>query len=145
LGFNTGWRLAYISVTGVAGPFSFPVVDCSTATELACRDNELGYILYHNLASISGINKTGTHTVGDVTLTNIQALYWSGTDHTAPSLAWDLRFDNGLQFSVAKTFTLYGWAVRNGDVSAVPVPPALYLFGTGLLGLVGMARTRRHR
>jgi hypothetical protein len=37
----------------------------------------------------------------------------------------------------------YAWAVRDGDVlSAVPVPAAIYLFGSGLLGLFGI-RYRR--
>ena len=28
------------------------------------------------------------------------------------------------------------------NISAVPLPPALWLFGTGLLGLIGIARRR---
>jgi hypothetical protein len=42
LGGVSGWRLPYISVAAGAGPVPFDsVVDCSTASELACRDNEL--------------------------------------------------------------------------------------------------------
>lgn len=37
----------------------------------------------------------------------------------------------------------YAWAVRDGDVSAVPVPAAMWLFGTALLGLVGVKRHSR--
>ena len=37
---------------------------------------------------------------------------------------------------------LYVWAVRDGDVSPVPVPAALYLFAPGVLGLLGLARRR---
>ena len=37
---------------------------------------------------------------------------------------------------------LYVWAVRDGDVSPVPVPPALYLFVSAALGLFGVARRR---
>ena len=36
----------------------------------------------------------------------------------------------------------YAWAVRDGDVAAVPVPPAIYLFGSGLLGLLGMVKRK---
>ena len=32
---------------------------------------------------------------------------------------------------------------RSGDVSAVPVPAAVWLFGSGLMGLLGLARRKR--
>ena len=37
----------------------------------------------------------------------------------------------------------YRWAVFEGNVSAVPIPAAVWLFGSGLLGLVGVARRRK--
>ena len=37
----------------------------------------------------------------------------------------------------------YVWPVRTGDVSIVPVPAAIWLFGSGLLGLIGIARRRK--
>ena len=39
------------------------------------------------------------------------------------------------------------WAVRDGDVlaSAVPLPPVLWLFGSGLLGLAGISRCKTGR
>jgi len=37
----------------------------------------------------------------------------------------------------------YALAVRPGDVSAVPVPAAVWLFGSGLMGLLGLARRKR--
>ena len=49
LGGVSGWRLPYISVAAGAGPFTGSPIDCSSATELACRDNELGYMFYQNL------------------------------------------------------------------------------------------------
>jgi hypothetical protein len=36
-------------------------------------------------------------------------------------------------------------AVDNFTLTAVPVPPAVWLFGSGLLGLVGMARRKREQ
>lgn len=37
-----------------------------------------------------------------------------------------------------------GWAVTAGDpfATVVPIPPALWLFGSGLLGLIGLARRK---
>ena len=44
------WRLPSMSVSsGVPTGTSDGPVDCSTATELACRDNKLGYMYFHNL------------------------------------------------------------------------------------------------
>ncbi len=42
---------------------------------------------------------------------------------------------------------IVGWGVIDGGkraflLNAVLIPPALYLFGSGLIGLVGMARRR---
>ena len=38
-----------------------------------------------------------------------------------------------------------GWGVENVrmDVQVVPVPAAVWLFGTGLLGLIGIARRKK--
>ena len=55
-----------------------------------------------------------------------------------------LGFSNGGQNHGSKGANFYGWAVRSGDVSAVPVPAAVWLFGSGLLGLIGIAR-KKHR
>ena len=46
----------------------------------------------------------------------------------------------GYQYGFDKFFSLRSWAVQTGDVSAVPVPAAVWLFGSGLLGLIGVAR-----
>ena len=52
----------------------------------------------------------------------------------------DFRFFNGNQGdgSVGQADT-YAWAVRDGDVGAVPVPAAVWLFGSAL-GLMGAIR-----
>lgn len=47
---------------------------------------------------------------------------------------------SGLQTATAATSYHFVWAVRDGDVAAVPVPAAAWLFGSGLMGLAGVAR-----
>lgn len=76
---------------------------------------------------------------------NLQAYYyWSGTNVPNSVDVWVFNNANGDQIYFDKTKQLYVWAVRNGDVaapvSAVPVPAALWLFGSGLLGLMGLKR-----
>jgi len=71
-------------------------------------------------------------------------VYWSGTEY-APNTnnAWNFNTNFGYQEDRIKSSSFYGWAVRSGDVSAVPVPAAAWLFGSGLIGLLGVARQRR--
>ncbi len=115
-----GWRLASMSVAAGA------VVNCTGATELACRDNELGYMFYHNLGGSEGDSFSGTQTVGDVTLTDIQFTYWSGTESGFDS-AWLFRFDNGTQDTEDKRLQTNAWVVVDGDVF-IPTPPSLRYF-----------------
>ena len=70
--------------------------------------------------------------------------YWSATEY-APntSNAWVFDMIDGDQNNGGdKSNSNYAWAVHSGDVRAVPLPGAVWLFGSGLLGLVGMARRK---
>jgi hypothetical protein len=128
------WRLPYASVSAGAGPTT-TVIDCSTATELACRDNEMGYMFYHNLGGTLGSNKGGNQTaLGGVTLDDILNGYWAGTEFDSIH-AWGFSFGLGTQPPADKGFKLAAWAVRSGDVAAAPEPATLLLFGIGALGL----------
>lgn len=51
----------------------------------------------------------------------------------------------GLNLYVLNNFTNNGGFIINGTVTvgAVPVPAAVWLFGSGLLGLVGAATRKR--
>ena len=129
-----GWRLASMSVAAGA------VVNCTGATELACRDNELGYMFYHNFGGSEGDDFSGTQTVGDVTLTDIQFTYWSGTEAGFDS-AWLFRLGNGTQDTEDKRLQTNAWAVVDGDVF-IPIPATLWLFGSGLISLIGFARKK---
>jgi len=84
-----------------------------------------------------GLSNTGP-------FSNVQSFggYWSATEY-APitSYAWSFYFNKGGQDGYGKTDNyIYAWAVHAGDVGAVPVPAAAWLFGSGLLGLIGIAR-----
>ena len=139
LGGVSGWRLPYISVAEDVGPFTGTPVDCNTATELACQDNELGYMFYHNFGGTAGQQTPpdGDPDVLALFPTLQSDFYWSGTEFGSNG-AWGFLFGVGFQFNAFKDDFFYSWTVHAGNV--VPVPAAVWLFGSGLLGLVGIAR-----
>jgi hypothetical protein len=68
--------------------------------------------------------------------------YWSGTVFD-PLNQVHFDFFSGVQGNVVSCCN-FAWAVRTGDVPAVvPVPAAVWLFGSGLLGLIGMAKRNK--
>jgi hypothetical protein len=136
LGFDD-WRLASVDVNGDTA-----VIDCNGATEQACRDNEMGYMFYQHMGGTSGTSEQGDQTVDGVLLTNVTGDMWTDTEIDADH-AYTFFFRLGSQHNFLKTVTTNGWAVRVGDVSAVPVPAAVWLFGSGLLGLIGVARRKK--
>ena len=125
LGGVSGWRLPYISVAAGAGPLTGGPIDCSTATEIACRDNELGYMFYHNL---SGTRNQSVLISGDPDLALFPTLrdgyYWSGTQGST-IFVWDFLFFKGLQLLTITPGADYSWAVHAGNVGAVPAPTAV--------------------
>ncbi|MFC1772644.1 choice-of-anchor C family protein [Pseudomonadota bacterium] len=71
------------------------------------------------------------------------------TGHTLQNMGWE---QDSFLFSATDSLTtltftsltpgVYGAALDNVQVNAVPLPPALWLFGSGLLGLIGLAKRR---
>ncbi len=141
-GFND-WRLPWASVSAGAGPTNI-VVNCGTATELQCRDNEMGYMFYYNLDGDLGDDKTGTVTAaGGEMLTGIAPFYWSGTDFNG-FFQWSFFFVTGNQAPDGLLSELSAWAVRPGDVgvAGVPEPATLTLLGVALAAF-GSSRRRK--
>ena len=133
------WRLPSMDVDGDQGNiFGEGIVDCTTATELECRDNELGYMFYQNLMGSSGDILTGTQGF----IQNLQIVHWSSMVLTIDlGDAWALFFLGGVQGTGDMNLVRGAWAVRDGDV--VPLPAGVWLLGSGLLMMVGAVRRRR--
>jgi len=66
-----------------------------------------------------------------------------GTEYDGMTLA---MLNNGLSWQLNYLIDEMGSTdlVRLSVVNAVPVPAAVWLFGSGLLGLIGFARRTRH-
>jgi len=136
LGGVSGWRLPYVSVLSEAGPLpsSTPPIDCRNDGGPDCEDNELGYMYVKNL---------GSNPVSSL-FPSLQpdGSYWSGTAESLDN-AWFLSFSTGESLFGSKTSIGYSWAVHAGNVSPVPIPAAVWLFGSGLIGLISMARRKK--
>ena len=111
-----------------------------------CTGSEMGHLFYTELGGLSGVPITTTHNSFYNLFTNIPVNfpdYWSATNYAPDTrYAWIFGFDTGGQ-AIDGTGRYYlAWAVHPGDVAAVPVPAAASLFGSGLLGLIGVARRK---
>jgi hypothetical protein len=73
---------------------------------------------------------------------------WTGTEidpllyPSYPNAAWAFDYWTGRQVIESKNrvSNLWGMAVHPGEVSIVPIPGAMLLFGSGLIGLIGCYR-----
>jgi hypothetical protein len=129
IGGVSGWRLPESDVNQ-----DFFLIDCRLASEAECRDHEMGF-LYHE-ENISD--------AGPGPFSNIQGgsgSYWSETPGIGGFVTFSFDVFGGGDPDSDESFALhYAWAVHDGDV--VPIPAAVWLFSSGLLGLIGTARRK---
>ncbi len=153
------WRLPTVSpVNGIRFDLQEKADgSADTGYNITGTNNELSYMFYVNLGNPGHLLTNGAQSGCYVStldtclnnagmFTNLQAgYYWqNGTMSAGSSGTWHFLTHTGAQHFDYHGPNLYAWAVRPGDVaaSAVPVPAAAWLFGSGLLGLVGVARRR---
>lgn len=112
-------------------------------------NSEMGHLYYEELGNLGWMDTSGNDFQPGYGLVNtgpfqnligaIPSYYWFGTEYALqPEIAWGFRMDEGSQWSLYlyKNNSFYGLAVHPGR--PVPVPGALWLFGTGLAGLAGL-------
>ncbi len=107
--------------------------------------SEMGNLFYNVLGGEAGTSLATTHNANYDLFSNLDPnFYWSATEHaTSTDAAWVFDMYLGFQNYHSQSFsTNSAWAVYTGDVSAIPVPAAVWLFGSGLLGLVGIGRRK---
>lgn len=135
----SGWRLPSMDKNN-----DDTIVDCATGTQSACADNEYGHLFQYGAGTTRGDGVTAS---SPGPFSNVQFnYYWSSTEYE-PILdrAWVFHSGTGGQSFGNMTYGLFhGWAVQSGNAGVVPVPAAVWLFGSGLLGLIGVARKKAH-
>jgi hypothetical protein len=152
----TGWRLPTVTDTGTPGcNAAFVGTDCGYNVDTST--GEMAHMYYVTLGDLAIFSPTGAYPqpgwgpTNTGQFSNIQYYfpYWSSTEY-APSTnyAWDFYFSKGGQGDDIKsnsvTNNFYAWAVHPGDVgAAVPVRAAVWLFGSGLIGLLCVAKRRK--
>lgn len=153
IGGFTDWRLPITAD---------PDTSCSNSglgstTGRGCIGSEMGHLFHMELGgdpSDTLSPQDGILSSGDPDLalfSNIQSqpgwggVYWSQTKQNEFN-AYSFNFNNGIQdFERFDINARYVWAVRDGDVlSTVPIPSAIWLFGSGLLMLVGFRKHNRN-
>jgi Protein of unknown function (DUF1566) len=109
-----------------------------------CTGSEMGNLFYNVLGGTAGQSITTSHNSNYGLFSNVQSgTYWSATEFAPNSgIAWYFAFGNGNQGISYNTDNFYAWAVQSGNAAVVPVPAAAWLFGSGLLGLIGVAKRR---
>lgn len=113
--------------------------------------SELAYMYYSNLGNLGYFGLSGDFQPDHGLLNTAPFLnldsrgYWAATEYAPdPGTYAFLLAGYGTQGFAGKGDFFTPWALRDGDVSApVPLPAAVWLFGSACAGLLALARRRR--
>ena len=109
------------------------------------KNSQLGELFYNELGGTAG----GALPVNSLFTNEQPYVYWTGKEYAPyPYQAWNFYIGSsnpvgsGYQYYSIKYSQYYAWAVSPGNVSAVPVPGAVWLFTSALAGLIGYNRRK---
>jgi hypothetical protein len=116
------------------------------------RDGELSHLFYNDLGLVANTSILSSTDPDLGLFSNIEIdRYWEGgpyvmnNGNTLDGMGWSFQTYDGLTNNANNYRNFSAWAVRSGDVSPVPIPATVWLFGSGLLGLMGFAKNRKGR
>lgn len=114
-------------------------------TGFSCTGSEMGHLFYNELGGAAGSSILSSSDPDLAKFSNIQSgYYWSATEFALNTdNAWSFLFSAGDQYFSDKTTSNIAWAVHSGDVSEVPIQGVVWLFVSGLMGLLGVAHRKR--
>ncbi len=120
----SGWSINWKGISNI--PLGGGIQDCGTASDGICIDPIDG-------ADISGVFDNGTGVATIVCALDCAAGDTYTLDYAAVLPQDDPSFFGGVLYNLH----------LEGTISSVPVPAAVWLFGSGLLGLAGVTRRRK--
>lgn len=147
------WRMPTFNDLAAPGcDYGYSSTDCGY--NVALTSSELAHLYYGDFANKAildsrALPQPGYGIVDDPATADDESLfshiqsfgYWLGTSHSSDaSKAWYLSTATGIQNYTSKGTNYYVWAVRDGDVAAVPLPGAVWLFGSALMGFLYVKR-----
>jgi hypothetical protein len=119
----SGWSVTWNGIGDI--PMGGGFQDCGTSTDGICQTG--------TFPDVAGTYNNGT---------GIATFTWNGVDGGAYTLDYQGIVPQGDPSNFGGV--LYGLHLE-GTVSVIPVPAAAWLFGSGLIGLAGVARRRRNK
>ncbi|HEY9198404.1 MAG TPA: VPLPA-CTERM sorting domain-containing protein [Gammaproteobacteria bacterium] len=149
-----GWRLpTTVDVNNDGADYSDLYQGMDTGFNITTH-SEMSHMFYETLGNTAWYDTTGAATgctAPDYCLSNtgpfsnlLAENYWSSTVIVTYYSVWGFTFGTGGQGDLTMFSDNYAWAVHDGDIGlaipSVPVPAAVWLFGSGLLGFVSVAK-----
>lgn len=138
---------ADLNVGGVKG-WRFPTTPGTTTG--VTSEGEMGHLFYIELKNPIGVDGVGNPIglfINSGPFTNLKQGFYTSTTHNGYQY-YCFIFDNGQQILADINYWsggINGLVVHDGNIGGplIPISPSVILFGSGLLGLVGLRRFRR--
>jgi hypothetical protein len=128
---------------GGSTQWALPSAGANPQTGSELTDTAFGQLFYNELGGRVGSNIPNTTTFDNEQEHADWYGYWLSTEFAPnPYGAYDFETAYGYQGMGSKLMLIpfYAWAVSPGQVAAVPVPGAVWLMGSGILGLLSLKR-----
>lgn len=148
---TTGWRLPGVKpVNGSSFDYNYsPAGNTDVGFNITSSQSELAHLYHVTLGSTSYYDASGNGQPdfgmqNSGPFRNVQPYaHWSGVEYApGTGYAWAFGTDNGFQGWGDNRDEFSVWAVRPGDVAAVPEPSTYALMMIGIAG-IGLATCRK--